>query len=97
MQAPSATVELTQELIRRPSITPLDEGCQELMASRLRAIGFDCQFLCWGEGDERVQNLWAVRGSQGPLFAFAGHTDVVPTGLKKTGASRHLSRCCTKA
>ncbi|BFM06167.1 succinyl-diaminopimelate desuccinylase [Halioxenophilus aromaticivorans] len=80
MEAPSATVELTQELIRRPSITPLDEGCQELMASRLSAIGFDCQFLCWGENDERVQNLWAVRGPQGPLFAFAGHTDVVPTG-----------------
>lgn len=80
MNAPSATVELTQELIRRQSVTPLDAGCQELMAQRLSAIGFDCQYLCWGEGDEKVQNLWAVRGSDGPLFAFAGHTDVVPTG-----------------
>ncbi|WP_317931868.1 succinyl-diaminopimelate desuccinylase [Halioxenophilus sp. WMMB6] len=76
----SATVELTQALISRPSITPEDAGCQELMAERLRAIGFHCEFLSWGEGSERVQNLWAVRGDSGPIFAFAGHTDVVPTG-----------------
>jgi len=80
MDTPSPTVSLAQQLIRLPSITPADAGCQELMAERLRAIGFDCQFLSWGEGDERVQNLWAVRGKSGPLFAFAGHTDVVPTG-----------------
>lgn len=80
MDALSPTVELTQELIRRPSVTPEDAGCQQLMADRLSAVGFRCQFLCWGEGDEKVQNLWAVRGDSGPLFAFAGHTDVVPTG-----------------
>lgn len=76
----SATVQLAQELIRKPSITPDDAGCQALMIERLAAIGFDCQILSWGEGDDKVDNLWAVRGEGGPLFAFAGHTDVVPTG-----------------
>ncbi len=76
----SATVQLTQALIERPSVTPKDEGCQVLMAERLSAIGFDCQILTWGEGEQQVQNLWAVRGDSGPLFVFAGHTDVVPTG-----------------
>ncbi len=80
MTAHSATVELAQELIRRPSVTPEDAGCQELMAERLKAIGFNCEFLEWGEGSEKVINLWAVRGESGPIFAFAGHTDVVPTG-----------------
>ena len=80
MTPPSATVALTQALIERPSVTPKDEGCQTLMAERLAAIGFDCQFLTWGEGDLLVQNLWAKRGEGGPLFVFAGHTDVVPTG-----------------
>lgn len=72
----SATVELACELIRRPSLTPKDEGCQALMCARLEAIGFDITPLRFGE----VDNFWAVRGDSGPMLCFAGHTDVVPTG-----------------
>jgi succinyl-diaminopimelate desuccinylase len=70
------TLELTCELIRRQSVTPDDAGCQALMMERLRAIGFACTPLRFGE----VDNFWAVRGISGPLLVFAGHTDVVPTG-----------------
>ena len=72
----SPTLSLAMELIRRPSVTPEDAGCQELIATRLSAIGFSATALRFGE----VRNLWAVHGESGPLFAFAGHTDVVPTG-----------------
>ena len=72
----SETLELAQQLIQRPSVTPLDEGCQELIAKRLTAIGFNVETLQF----EDVTNLWATLGSSGPLFVFAGHTDVVPTG-----------------
>ncbi|MEH6639055.1 MAG: succinyl-diaminopimelate desuccinylase [Porticoccaceae bacterium] len=72
----SATVELACELIRRPSLTPKDEGCQALMCARLEAIGFKITPLRFGE----VDNFWAVRGDSGPMLCFAGHTDVVPTG-----------------
>ncbi|GAA5234071.1 succinyl-diaminopimelate desuccinylase [Verticiella sediminum] len=67
---------LVQDLIRRPSVTPDDAGCQDLLAERLRAVGFACETLASGG----VTNLWARRGSTGPLLVFAGHTDVVPTG-----------------
>lgn len=70
------TIELCCELIRRASVTPEDAGCQSLMMARLAAIGFQCTELNFGE----VRNFWAVRGESGPLLAFAGHTDVVPTG-----------------
>ena len=70
------TIALMQELIRRPSITPDDAGCQEIIAARLSAIGFDCESMQFGE----VQNLWARRGDTGPVLCFAGHTDVVPPG-----------------
>jgi len=76
MTAPSPTLELTCELIRRASMTPDDAGCQALMMSRLSALGFTGENLRFGE----VDNLWARRGKDGPLLAFAGHTDVVPTG-----------------
>lgn len=72
----SKTLEFTQELVRRPSVTPRDEGCQELMAARLRQAGFTVETLQFGE----VTNLWARRGSEGPVLCFAGHTDVVPPG-----------------
>ncbi|WP_040731038.1 succinyl-diaminopimelate desuccinylase [Thiocapsa marina] len=72
----SPTLELACELIRRPSVTPDDAGCQALMAERLAAIGFRIEDMRFGE----VANLWARRGDDGPLFCFAGHTDVVPTG-----------------
>ncbi|CAA0123908.1 Succinyl-diaminopimelate desuccinylase [Halioglobus japonicus] len=70
------TLDLCCELIRRASVTPADAGCQELMMERLRALGFQCTELPFGQ----VSNFWAERGTQGPLLAFAGHTDVVPTG-----------------
>ena len=73
---PSATLALAAELIARPSVTPDDAGCQQLLAARLEAMGFACTHLRYGE----VDNLWAVRGGEGPLFVFAGHTDVVPPG-----------------
>ena len=70
------TLELCCELIRRPSVTPEDHGCQALMIERLTQAGFDCKALPFGE----VSNFWATRGSEGPILVFAGHTDVVPTG-----------------
>lgn len=72
----SDTIQLAIDLISRDSVTPEDRGCQQLMAERLRKIGFDIEPMRFGE----VDNLWARRGSDGPLFVFAGHTDVVPTG-----------------
>lgn len=75
----SPTLQLACDLIQRPSVTPLDEGCQELMIRRLEAIGFRTERLRFDD----VDNFWAVRGESGPIFAFAGHTDVVPTGDEK--------------
>ena len=69
-------LELAQELIRRRSLTPEDAGCQEFLATRLAAAGFQCQPVRCGS----VTNLWARRGTARPLLCFAGHTDVVPTG-----------------
>ena len=77
----SATLRLTEELIARPSVTPLDEGCQLLMSERLAALGFVCETLESGPADARVTNLWARLGQgKQPTLVFAGHTDVVPTG-----------------
>lgn len=70
------TLELTKALIARPSVTPDDQGCQELMITRLEAIGFKVERLRF----EDVDNFWATRGSGKPVICFAGHTDVVPTG-----------------
>ena len=69
-------LELTKDLIARRSVTPEDGGCQELIARRLAAVGFECESIRCGD----VTNLWARRGSARPLFCFAGHTDVVPPG-----------------
>ena len=80
MNTLSATLQLACELIEKPSVTPNDANCQDLMRQRLEAIGFECETLVFGEGDEAVKNLWAVRGDSGPILCFAGHTDVVPTG-----------------
>ncbi|MCP5158858.1 MAG: succinyl-diaminopimelate desuccinylase [Gammaproteobacteria bacterium] len=73
---PSPTLELALDLIRRPSITPKDAGCQEALIARLQNLGFQVEPLRFGE----VDNFWARLGDQEPLFAFAGHTDVVPPG-----------------
>ena len=72
----SNTLELTKDLISRSSVTPEDAGCQAMLAERLQKIGFSIEHLRFGETD----NLWARRGTDSPLFTFAGHTDVVPTG-----------------
>lgn len=76
MPALSPTLELAFELIRRPSVTPADEGCQALMCERLAAAGFNIEPM----RIEEVDNFWARRGGDGPVLCFAGHTDVVPTG-----------------
>ena len=72
----AATLALTQSLIERRSVTPDDAGCQALVQARLAPLGFSFETFQYGE----VTNLWARRGSGGPLVCFAGHTDVVPTG-----------------
>ena len=72
----SATVSLCRELIRRPSVTPSDEGCQALLAERLQSAGFVTESMRHGE----VDNLWARHGDAAPLLVLAGHTDVVPIG-----------------
>jgi succinyl-diaminopimelate desuccinylase len=70
------TLELTQQLIARQSVSPTDGGCQALMIERLEASGFKVESLRFGP----VDNFWATRGSGAPVFCFAGHTDVVPSG-----------------
>ena len=84
----SPTLALACELIRRPSVTPLDADCQQLMMQRLAACGFDLEPM----RIEEVDNFWARRagrdGGEGPVLCFAGHTDVVPTGPEQ--AWQHL-------
>lgn len=72
----SDTLALALDLISRPSVTPEDAGCQDAMIARLQALGFTVERLRFAE----VDNFWARRGTERPLFVFAGHTDVVPTG-----------------
>jgi len=72
----SDTLKLLKALIAKPSLTPVDSGCQQLLIERLSSIGFECETMIFGD----VTNLWARRGNSAPLLAFAGHTDVVPTG-----------------
>ena len=69
-------INLAQNLIRRPSISPDDQGCQQMIAERLANLGFEIEWMNFG----KTTNLWAKHGSTKPLVAFAGHTDVVPTG-----------------
>jgi succinyl-diaminopimelate desuccinylase len=70
------TLALTCDLMSRPSVSPADGGCQALMCERLETLGFKIETLRFGQ----VENFWARRGAGGPLFCFAGHTDVVPPG-----------------
>ncbi|MGB2259593.1 MAG: succinyl-diaminopimelate desuccinylase [Porticoccaceae bacterium] len=72
----SPTLSLTKQLIARSSVTPEDAGCQQIMTARLQQLGFSITNLRF----EDVDNFWAIRGDQGPILCFAGHTDVVPTG-----------------
>lgn len=82
----SRVLALSLDLLKRPSITPKDEGCQDLIAQRLANIGFDYEFMYFGEGttgrNAQVKNLWAKRGDNAPVFCFLGHTDVVPVGCE---------------
>jgi len=72
----SSTLDFAMELIARASVTPEDGGCQQLMADKLAAAGFEVEQLRYG----KVDNFWAKHGSEGPVLCFAGHTDVVPPG-----------------
>ncbi|HZD54511.1 MAG TPA: succinyl-diaminopimelate desuccinylase [Woeseiaceae bacterium] len=74
--ATDPVVRLLCDLLRRPSVTPSDAGCQTLIAEALAVLGFECEALPFGD----VANLWARRGGAAPLLCFAGHTDVVPPG-----------------
>ncbi len=79
----NTALTLTKELIACRSVTPADGGCQELIAKRLAAIGFEVETIVSGPEHFQVTNLWAIKrgkNSQGKVLAFAGHTDVVPTG-----------------
>jgi succinyl-diaminopimelate desuccinylase len=77
------TLELAKALIARPSVTPSDAGCLDLIGERLAPLGFELHRLPFGQ----VDNLWARRGSTAPLLVFAGHTDVVPTGPREAWSS----------
>ena len=79
----SEVLDLLQELISRPSVTPDDAGCQPLIAARLERAGFTCEHLRYG----RVDNLWATHGEGGPVLVLLGHTDVVPPGPRDAWTS----------
>lgn len=81
------TLALACDLIRQPSVTPQDAGCQQQLMQRLQAIGFHCTAMRFGE----VDNFWAERGSGGRILVFAGHTDVVPPGHWSSGTPLHSS------
>ncbi|AAZ18422.1 succinyldiaminopimelate desuccinylase [Psychrobacter arcticus 273-4] len=82
------TLDLSIALLERPSVTPNDDGCQDILSERLTQAGFDCEFMYYGDRQAKgehaeVKNLWARRGTSNPVICFAGHTDVVPTGDEK--------------
>lgn len=82
------TLALSIALLERPSVTPDDDGCQDILSERLQQAGFDCEFMYYGDRQAKgeqaeVKNLWARRGTTDPVICFAGHTDVVPTGDEK--------------
>ena len=85
----SSALRLAEAMIARRSVTPDDAGCQDLLEARLSPLGFACERLVSGPDHFRVTNLWALRqgARPGPLLAFAGHTDVVPSGPVERWAS----------
>ena len=87
------SLELAKALISRPSVTPDDQNCQQLLAERLQKIGFAVEELHFGD----TKNVWLRRGTQAPVFCFAGHTDVVPTGPVENGIRLRLNRPSKKA
>ena len=79
----SRTLQLTEQLISRPSVTPEDAGCLDIISARLAPLGFECERIDSGPDTFRVSNLWAIKRSAhagAKTLVFAGHTDVVPTG-----------------
>jgi len=76
----SYAIQLAQKLVRCPSVTPAEGGALDLLQDELGKLGFDCKRLPFGDSEKRIDNLFARRGTDGPHFAFAGHTDVVPVG-----------------
>ena len=76
MATPDPTLDLARQIMARASVTPEDAGCCDIFSERLQALGFHCEAI----NRNGVTNLWARRGTAKPLFVFAGHTDVVPTG-----------------
>lgn len=80
MTTKAHAVDLAQRLIRCPSVTPAEGGAIDLLEAELSAIGFACTRLPFGEGNDRIDNLFARYGSAAPHVCFAGHTDVVPVG-----------------
>lgn len=79
----SEALSLTQELIRRPSVSPEDQGCMDIICARLAKLGFRIERMPFGP----VENIWAKHGDTGPVLCFAGHTDVVPTGPREEWAT----------
>jgi len=79
LSPPTDALALTEALIRRPSVSPEDQGCLDIITPRLEALGFQVERLRYGQ----VDNLWARHGTQAPVVCFAGHTDVVPTGPRE--------------
>ena len=82
-------INLAQDLIRRPSISPADQGCQQVIAERLQQLGFTLEWLPFGD----TLNLWAKHGNTHPVIAFAGHTDVVPVGDEAQWAYPPFEAC----
>ena len=86
----SRTLQLTEQLISRPSVTPEDAGCLDIITARLSPLGFACEHIDSGPDTFRVSNLWAIKRSahaNAKTLVFAGHTDVVPTGPIEQWAS----------
>src|SRR2546430_11239593 len=88
----SEPLELTQNLMARRSVTPADEGCQQVLTERLAALGFAIEPLPFGN----VENFWARHGNSAPVLCFAGHTDVVPTGPLEEWRTDPLDRKSTR-
>ncbi len=86
LETKSSSVALTCDLINCKSVTPDDGGCQKIIGDRLSALGFSLEHMRFGN----VDNLWARKGNTSPLFVFAGHTDVVPTGRSNNGSHHHF-------
>ncbi len=84
----SPVLALAKDLISRQSVTPEDADCQKVMIERLEKLGFEIEVMVF----EDTTNFWARRGTEAPLFAFAGHTDVVPAGNLDHWHTLHLSQ-----